>query len=84
MQYPPPQIVTLPTILDTLTMRPLDLRIKGKSLRVTSIGPSRFTFKALAKSSLDSHSLGAPGIPVPALFTKPQSPKIKYWWKMNM
>lgn len=74
MQYPPPQIVTLPTILDMLTIRPLVFLINGKSLRVRSMGPSKFTSITLLKSSFVNHSLGAPGIPVPALFTNPHRP----------
>ena len=61
-------------MLETLTTRPLAFRTRGSTLRVTSITPNRFTSRIFTKSCLVSHSLGAVGVEMPALFTRPQSP----------
>ena len=57
-----------------MTTLPLAFLIRGRKLRVTLMRPIKFTFKIFKKPSLVSHSFGAAGRVMPALFTKPQRP----------
>uniref|UniRef100_A0A0E9SRK0 Uncharacterized protein n=1 Tax=Anguilla anguilla TaxID=7936 RepID=A0A0E9SRK0_ANGAN len=65
-------------ILATLTTLPWAFFTRGRSLRVTSITPIRFTSRTFLKSSNCIHSDGPMGVDRPALFTKPHRPGTKH------
>ena len=74
MEEPPAKRLNWSMTLEALTTRPPAFYTRGIRLRVTSITPNTFTSSTYAKPCLVSHSLGAVGVRMLALFTRPQSP----------
>ena len=74
VKEPPAKRLNWSMMLEALTTWPPAFGTRGSRLRVTSITPSTLTSSNYAKPCLVSHSLGALGVRMPALFPRPQSP----------
>ena len=74
VEEPPAKRFNWSMTLEALTTWPPAYNTRSSRLRVTSVTPNTFTSSSYPKPCLVSHSSGAVGVQMLALFTRPQSP----------